>query len=808
MKHLLLALLLLASPAQAQNTFFAGSPGDMIYRGVTGWQAVPGGTAGQILQSNGPTAAPTWSNGFGTYTTFPFVLPAIPTNRVLGNASGVNAAPSAITQSQFLDTIGYDTLRPPATGAMVYKDGTTGTWQATTGQPNVSYVMTMQASGVPAWQSGPSSALIGLCSTSGAFPIYNATTAAWVCSTVGGTGSTVTLSGGPLTINTTAQTTTSGLTLTGSLPVTGSNPGSQIYLNSLTYGQDNYDVGTSGNVYGLLVNLNYGGSNTRGQRIAVLGLVTLNTLSTLGSAGAVGVTGEGNAVANNGGTGLGAGTSLGGVFGANFLCQLSGTATNYNTCTGVESDARIESGASAYTRVAYSAVGYGQNAGAKQGAGIDAAYAIWATANDPGFKNAIYLSNNGGGTPIGTNGCIICSDGTSWNITTGIDLSNGLTISGNAWASPGITISGALGVVTQTIALSANISGDGVVLQNTTAATSGNQRYSPRLRLTGQGWKTNATAASQQLDWVVENRPVQAAAAPVTSLVFATATNGGGYSDRFTIQDLGSSSGTSANTNGQTFSAFATYVNGTNIGSFYSDATQVIVGGVTAVPVKFITNNSTKMTLSNAGGLSLNTSVDPGLGSIILNSASSTSLSLYIGGSNTASFYADATQTIIGSVANTLVKFITNNTAKLTLSAVGGLSVGAAADPGAGAIATDASIVSGTTITAGTGLTVTTGDATFAAGNLVMGTAAKTLLLKRGANGAVGTFTCTSGGTITVSNTNVAITDTIIISMNTVNVIGSATPYVSAITAATSFVAKCTTNDTSVYNYAIIKNAA
>ena len=214
------------------------------------------------------------------------------------------------------------------------------------------------------------------------------------------------------------------------------------------------------------------------------------------------------------------------------------------------------------------------------------------------------------------------------------------------------------------------------------------------------------------------------------------------------------------------------------------------------------------MTLSNAGGLSLNTSVDPGLGSIILNSASSTSLSLYIGGSNTASFYADATQTIIGSVANTLVKFITNNTAKLTLSAVGGLSVGAAADPGAGAIATDASIVSGTTITAGTGLTVTTGDATFAAGNLVMGTAAKTLLLKRGANGAVGTFTCTSGGTITVSNTNVAITDTIIISMNTVNVIGSATPYVSAITAATSFVAKCTTNDTSVYNYAIIKNAA
>ena len=44
--------------------------------------------------------------------------------------------------------------------------------------------------------------------------------------------------------------------------------------------------------------------------------------------------------------------------------------------------------------------------------------------------------------------------------------------------------------------------------------------------------------------------------------------------------------------------------------------------------------------------------------------------------------------------------------------------------------------------------------------------------------------------------------------MNTVNVIGSVTPYVKAITASTSFVALCSTNDTSVYNYAIIKNAA
>ena len=144
-KVLALLLLLLATPSYAQNTLFAGNPGDMIYRGTFAWQRVPGGTAGQILQSNGPTAAPTWTWGFGTYTTSPFVLPAIATNRALMNVSGSNAAPTPGTASQFLDTIGYDTLRPPAPGSMLYKDGTTSTWQVTTGPVSTGYVLIMQS---------------------------------------------------------------------------------------------------------------------------------------------------------------------------------------------------------------------------------------------------------------------------------------------------------------------------------------------------------------------------------------------------------------------------------------------------------------------------------------------------------------------------------------------------------------------------------------------------------------------------------------------------------------------------------------
>src|ERR1035441_95495 len=72
--------------------------------------------------------------------------------------------------------------------------------------------------------------------------------------------------------------------------------------------------------------------------------------------------------------------------------------------------------------------------------------------------------------------------------------------------------------LTNTQALAANTSGDGLVLTNTTAATSANQRFSPRLHLTGQGWKTTATAASQAVDWIIETQPIQGAANPTGNL--------------------------------------------------------------------------------------------------------------------------------------------------------------------------------------------------------------------------------------------------------------------------------------------------
>jgi hypothetical protein len=82
------------------------------------------------------------------------------------------------------------------------------------------------------------------------------------------------------------------------------------------------------------------------------------------------------------------------------------------------------------------------------------------------------------------------------------------------------------------------------------------------------------------------------------------------------------------------------------------------------------------------------------------------------------------------------------------------------------------------------------------------------LLLKQGANGLCGTFTLNGVTPVTVSNTNVAITDAIIISLNTVGGTVGVQPHVATITAATGFTVIGTASDTSIYNYAIIKNAA
>lgn len=70
-----------------------------------------------------------------------------------------------------------------------------------------------------------------------------------------------------------------------------------------------------------------------------------------------------------------------------------------------------------------------------------------------------------------------------------------------------------------------------------------------------------------------------------------------------------------------------------------------------------------------------------------------------------------------------------------------------------------------------------------------------------------GTFVCNGATAVTIANTNVLITDEISISLNTIGGTVGAIPRLDTITPGTGFTVKGTAGDTSIYNYAIIRNA-
>lgn len=67
-----------------------------------------------------------------------------------------------------------------------------------------------------------------------------------------------------------------------------------------------------------------------------------------------------------------------------------------------------------------------------------------------------------------------------------------------------------------------------------------------------------------------------------------------------------------------------------------------------------------------------------------------------------------------------------------------------------------------------------------------------------------GTFTCTTGGTIVVANTNTTANSVVIMSPGTLSGPPTGSPFVVSYTVGTGFSAKCSTGDTSIYNYWIL----
>ena len=142
-------------------------------------------------------------------------------------------------------------------------------------------------------------------------------------------------------------------------------------------------------------------------------------------------------------------------------------------------------------------------------------------AGGAGIAGALYSGGNvslGGGQldyNLTTPGC--------WTFATSVAIN--ATLSANAATLTKNALAG----------LAPTGSGDALILQNLTAATSGAQQNSPDIHLAGQGWKASGGGASQQVDWLITNQPVQGATAPTTTLIFSSQVNGGGYTTNFTL---------------------------------------------------------------------------------------------------------------------------------------------------------------------------------------------------------------------------------------------------------------------------------
>lgn len=100
----------------------------------------------------------------------------------------------------------------------------------------------------------------------------------------------------------------------------------------------------------------------------------------------------------------------------------------------------------------------------------------------------------------------------------------------------GSTMSGLLIIDRNSIGATAT---DGLFLENVTAAAVAAQQFSPSLHWSGNGWKTNAVAGSQAVEFRSYLRPVQGTANPSGQLIFESRINGGAWGNEIVFDSGG-----------------------------------------------------------------------------------------------------------------------------------------------------------------------------------------------------------------------------------------------------------------------------
>lgn len=121
----------------------------------------------------------------------------------------------------------------------------------------------------------------------------------------------------------------------------------------------------------------------------------------------------------------------------------------------------------------------------------------------------------------------------------------------------------------------------GILLANSTAAAAGLQQISPPIVWQGNGWKTNATASSQDVRFAAEILPVQSSANPTVTWILKSSINGAAYVNQLTVTSAGVLTATGN---------IVTNNNASVAGNLA--ATRVICGGNTTTTINIRTTNA------------------------------------------------------------------------------------------------------------------------------------------------------------------------------------------------------------------------
>lgn len=155
---------------------------------------------------------------------------------------------------------------------------------------------------------------------------------------------------------------------------------------------------------------------------------------------------------------------------------------------------------------------------------------LLSTADWTTFNNKFTLPAFTSGSVIFSNGMTLVQDNPNffWD-----DTNNRLGIGTTAPAFSVDILNTSVGSASGTL---------GLQLQNNTAAAAGAQQYSPSLVWKGQGWKTDAVAASQPVEFYAFVEPVQGAGGPSGKWVLRRKINGVSPSEVFSVTSSGAGS--------------------------------------------------------------------------------------------------------------------------------------------------------------------------------------------------------------------------------------------------------------------------